>query len=128
MFLFLFPVTDWKYYPNGTHGNFTYLLVDKSSLSKQRRKLISVFEDRQSKVILGTSGIIVIVMFVSYIIFMDIMSLMKTKKGKGTKQNKTNGGKINSATADSYKVSPKETELSCKSLKHQPLLRLKMKM
>ena len=110
------------------HDNFLYLLVDKSSLSKQRRKLISVFEDRQSKVFIGTSGIIVIVMFVSYIIFMDIMSLMKTKKGKVIKQDKTNCETINSVTANSYKVSPSEAELSCKSLKHKPLLRLKMKM
>ncbi|CAC5376768.1 CSMD [Mytilus coruscus] len=73
-------LADWKYDPNGGHGNFSHLLIDKSTLSKQRRLLFSVYERNTSKIALGVTGIIIMIILCFYIICMDCLSLLRSTK------------------------------------------------
>ncbi|KAK3084559.1 hypothetical protein FSP39_015347 [Pinctada imbricata] len=53
------------------------LVVDKTSLSSTKRKLISAGDDRQSSTIIGYAGAIFISLVLFFIVIGDIMSLLR---------------------------------------------------
>ncbi|XP_076100913.1 uncharacterized protein LOC143070547 [Mytilus galloprovincialis] len=123
-------LADWKYDPNGGHGNFSYLLVDKSTLSKQRRMLFSVYERHTSKMALGATGITIMSILCFYLICMDCLSLLRVyNRGvhSGINKNILQPNKDYDGLSKNLIQATTQEKLFHNRLKFKPNLRFKKK-